>query len=260
MQEIIIAIISSSIIGVIIGLLGAGGSILIMPMLVYVLKMPANEAVTYSLGIVGITSFISMLQSRHDNSFHSRSFFSFGLPALSMTLFIRSMIMPNIPNSFTFGNHELFVDKISMIILALLMLVASSRMIKSIPLQLHNKASQISLMISGILIGMITGITGIGAGFLIVPSLVLLSGMTMRQAIFSSMILISCNTLPSFAIDVVTTSYMHFDTFFILLISSLLGSFFGIRYSNHINQDNLKKIFGIVIALIAFLILYKELS
>ena len=260
MQEIIFAIIASSIIGVIIGLLGAGGSILIMPMLVYVLKISPNEAVTYSLGIVGITSFISMLLSAHGNSFHSASFISFGLPALSMTLFMRSMIMPNIPSSFTFGNHELYIDKISMIILALLMLIASSRMIMNSPVQHRDESSHIALTISGILIGMITGITGIGAGFLIVPSLVLLAGMTMRQAVFSSMILISCNTLPSFAIDVIETSHVHFNTFFILLISSLLGSFLGIRYANHINQDNLKKIFGIVIALISIVILYKELS
>lgn len=263
MVEASIAIIAASFIGMIIGLLGAGGSILIMPVLVYVLGIPPSEAITYSLGIVGITSFISAISSTNGNDSHLKSILiPFGIASISTTICTRLLILPLLPKAFTINNHSFTLDSLFMILLAFLMLLASKRMLVDYSQDSEAQSTSFrSLIAKGVLLGVLTGCAGIGGGFLIVPVLLLHGELNMQQAIRSSMILIACNAIPAFGFDILNLhSAFQLDLFLQLVLFSLGGSFVGMRIARFTQQDIIKKLFGILIALIAFMILLTELT
>ena len=259
-MELFIAIAASAIIGMAIGLLGAGGSILIMPILVYVLEMTPSTAIPYSLGIVGITSLVSSIRYAKHLSINVYLLALFGIPAFCMTFFMRAFIIPSIPHLIHIAEYSYSIDSISMILLALLMAYASKRMITKDSEQHVHIVSPIVLSLFGIVIGIITGLTGIGGGFLIVPIMILFGGMNMREATFTSMVLIACTTLPSFVFELFVQKYFHIDIFFFLLLGSLIGSFWGVYISHRIHQSTVRKIFGIVIAVLSFFIIIKEIA
>lgn len=263
MVEASIAIIAASFIGMIIGLLGAGGSILIMPVLVYALGIPASEAITYSLGIVGITSLITAIRSATGNNSQLKAILlPFGIASISATICTRLLILPLLPQAFSINNQSYTLDSLFMILLAFLMLIASRRMLFDYSQDTVSQSTSFpSLISSGLLLGILTGCTGIGGGFLIVPILLLHGGLTMQQAIRSSMILIACNAIPAFGFDVLMLhSTFQLDVFLQLLLFSVGGSFVGIRIARFTQQDMIKKLFGILIAIVALKILLTELT
>ena len=148
MVEVSIAVIAVSFIGMIIGILGAGGSILIMPVLVYTLGLPATEAVTYSLGIVGITSLITAIRFTSGNNTHiSTTILPFGIASISATLCMRLLVLPLLPMSCSIGNRIYTLDSLFMMLLAFLMLHASKKMMfKSLQESTYHSISFQSLI------------------------------------------------------------------------------------------------------------------
>jgi uncharacterized membrane protein YfcA len=261
MIELLISLLASSIIGIAIGLLGAGGSILVMPVLVYILGLPPTIATTYSLGIVGISSAIAALRTSREQKVNAKVIFTFALPAILSIMIMRAYIIPALPQMLDIGAIHISISSFSMIILSLLMMISAQRMISRKKLQTDEShtISYVLLMITGLFIGILTGFTGIGGGFLIVPAMIFIGGMKVKEATFTSMILISLNALPGFFVDIAHGKSPEWGLFSLLTIASIIGGYVGILLSKRIHQDFLRISFGIIIALLAIYIFLKEL-
>lgn len=235
---------------------------MIMPVLVYALGFSTTEAVTYSLGMVGITSLFAASSSLSENISQIRSIvLPFGIASISATLCTRLLILPLLPMTFSIGNQTYTLDSLFMILLACLMIYASKRMLFDSLQDASHSSSILALLLSGIFLGLLTGCTGIGGGFLIVPIMLVFGGLSMQQATNSSMILIACNTLPAFGFDVVMMhNAIQFDIFLLLVICSIGGSIVGVRIARTTRPDIVKKLFGILIGLVALFILLTELA
>ena len=254
MIELLISLLASSIIGIAIGLLGAGGSILVMPVLVYILGLPPTIATTYSLGIVGISSAIAALRTSRDQKVNAKVILTFAFPAMFSIMIMRAFIMPALPKVLEIGMLQISIDSFSMIILSILMLLSAQRMISQKKLQ-GDESHDISLsllVLTGLFIGVLTGFTGIGGGFLIVPAMILIGRMNVKEAAFTSMI-------PGFFVDILNGKNLEWGLFTLLTIASVFGGYAGIMLSKRIRQDLLRISFGIIIALLALFILIKEL-
>ncbi len=262
MIELVISIVASSIVGIAIGLLGAGGSILVMPVLVYVLGISPLIATTYSLGIVGISSAIAAIRNAREQQTNWKVLFTFAIPAIISIMIMRAYIMPALPKVLELGMIHISIESLSMIILSLLMLISAQRMMSSKELQSHDiqEISLMALMFTGLMIGVLTGFTGIGGGFLIVPAMILIGHMNVKEAAFTSMILIAMNALPGFFVDILNGKNLEWGLFTLLTIASVFGGYAGIMLSKRIRQDLLRISFGIIIALLALFILIKELT
>lgn len=261
MIELLISLFASSIIGIAIGLLGAGGSILVMPVLVYILGLPPTIATTYSLGIVGISSAIAAMQTSREQKVNAKVILTFAFPAMFSIMIMRAFIMPALPKILEIGTLHISIDSFSMIILSILMLISAQRMISQKKLQsdVSHDISMSLIVLTGLCIGVLTGFTGIGGGFLIVPSMILIGRMNIKEAAFTSMILIAMNALPGFFVDLLNGKNLEWGLFTLLTIASVFGGYAGIILSKRIRQDILRISFGIIITLLAFFILFKEL-
>jgi uncharacterized membrane protein YfcA len=174
---------------------------------------------------------------------------------------MRAFIMPALPKVLKIGLLQISIDSFSMIILSILMLISAQRMISQKKLQ-NDESHNISfslLMLTGLFIGVLTGFTGIGGGFLIVPAMILIGLMNVKEAAFTSMILIAMNALPGFFVDILNGKNLEWGLFTLLTIASVFGGYAGIMLSKRIRQDILRITFGIIIALLALFILLKEL-
>lgn len=261
MTELLISLLASSIIGIAIGLLGAGGSILVMPVLVYILGLSPSIATTYSLGIVGISSAIAAMRTSREQKVNWKVIVTFALPAILSIMIMRAYIMPALPTTIALGMIHISIESFSMILLSILMLISAQRMIskKEIYGQDSGDIALPLLVMTGALIGVLTGFTGIGGGFLIVPAMILIGRMNVKEAAFTSMILIALNALPGFFVDIFNGNSPEWGLFSLLTIASVSGGYAGIMLSRKIRQDILRRTFGIIIALLALFILFKEL-
>lgn len=249
------------IIGLILGLLGSGGSILTIPVLVYLLDITPSLAATYSLFIVGIAALVGTLKNFKDSYIDRNVIIYFGIPSILSIMLMRYFIMPVIPHVLYISpNISLEKDDILMLLFALVMISASLSMIK------NNKTRQESikkfnhkkLIALGLSIGLLTGLLGVGGGFLIIPTLVIYGGLSMQHAVANSLVLISCNALIGFGVSLSNTPI---DWNFLLCFTalSIMGILLGITINKKISNANLKPMFGWFVLAIGIYILIKEL-
>src|SRR5690606_15665688 len=192
-------------VGLILGLLGAGGAILTVPILVYLFDVNPVAATGYSLFIVGSTTFIGSLSYIRKGLVNLKTSMVFAIPSLVSMFITRLYIIPSVPE--TLGDIDGLVitkDLAVMVLFALFMLGSSYSMIRGGVKEEHSneKATTRDLLFIGIygfLIGFVTGLVGAGGGFLIVPALVLFAKMPIKSAIGTSLIIITINSLAGFA-------------------------------------------------------------
>ena len=252
------------LVGIILGLIGGGGSILTVPILVYLIGLNPVTATAYSLFVVGTTSIFGAIQHIKDKSVNVRIAILFAIPALITVYLTRRFLVPAIPESlFTFLNIEVTKHIFIMLFFALIMIIASFSMIKSSQsLQLKNfdiKHNTGFVIVEGIVVGTFTGIVGAGGGFLIVPTLVIVARLPMRLAIGTSLIIIAMKSLIGFLGDV---QNIAIDWPFLIIFTSIsvVGIYIGIYMAKFISGKNLKKGFGWFTLLMAGYIIFKELS
>ena len=252
------------LVGIILGLIGGGGSILTVPILVYLIGLNPVTATAYSLFVVGTTSIFGAIQHIKDKSVNVRIAILFAIPALITVYLTRRFLVPAIPESlFTFLNIEVTKHIFIMLFFALIMLIASFSMIKSSQsLQLKNfdiKHNTGFVIVEGIVVGTFTGIVGAGGGFLIVPTLVIVARLPMRLAIGTSLIIIAMKSLIGFLGDI---QNIAIDWPFLIMFTSIsvVGIYIGIYMAKFISGKNLKKGFGWFTLLMAGYIIFKELS
>src|SRR5258705_8685118 len=155
-------------VGISLGLVGAGGAILTVPILVYVMKMDAVTATGYSLFIVGITSLVGATRSLIKKQVNMRMAFLFGVPSILTAITVRTWVIPIIPDVLFDVDDFVFTKNIFLLLLfAIVMIAASINMIKPQKLHVEKWPSLFFLILTGILVGTLTGLVGAGGGFLI---------------------------------------------------------------------------------------------
>ena len=228
---------ASIIIGISLGLIGGGGSILTIPILVYLFKIEPEIATSYSLFIVGITSLLGCISHYKMGNLRIKSALYFAIPSVISILIIREVIFPQIAASlFSIASYQVSKSFLIMIVFSILMIVASIAMIrktKTIPNPTKTNYSQLGII--GFLIGIVTGFLGAGGGFLIIPALLFFAKLPMKQAVGTSLLIIFINSSIGFAGDLYKGTPVNYS--FLLIISGIafLGMLIGIQLSKKID-------------------------
>lgn len=253
------------LIGISLGLIGGGGSILTVPVLVYLMKVDPVLATTYSLFIVGFTSLAGGTRAYINRQVDFRAVSLFGFPSILTVFIARHFILPAIPEKlFSIGSLQVHRGSFLMMLFALLMLLASVSMMRNhdeekpgaaVADQHHDNT--LSLLIPGLLIGLITGLLGAGGGFLIIPALVLLIKLPMKTAVGSSLLIIAINSIFGFVFSIghFALNWMFLSSFTALAIA---GVFIGSRIAARMDGSSLKKWFGWFVLAMSIYILTKE--
>ena len=252
-------------IGIVLGLVGGGGSILTVPVLVYLIGLNPIISTAYSLFIVGVTALIGAFKNIRRGLVDFRTAIVFATPALISVYITRRFIIPAIPeNLFSIGELMVTRNVAIMVFFAILMLAASYSMIKSKQNGKDELAKDKSfnyplIVLEGIAVGLATGIVGAGGGFLIIPALVLLAGLPMKKAVATSLLIIAIKSLIGFIGDI---ENLPIDWPFLLSFTavSVLGIFIGIWLTRYVSGSQLKKSFGWFVLLMAIVILIQELA
>lgn len=259
----IIGYILSIFIGITLGLIGAGGSILTVPVLVYLFHIHPTLATSYSLFIVGCTSLTGSLIKTKEKCIDFGATIYFGISSVIVVLLVRKVILVHIPEVIlVINDFQLTKSTLTMISFAALMLGSSWSMIKNKKIQtdLHHPVHQhtIKMIAWGIGIGLVTGFLGAGGGFLIIPALVILLRMPIRTAIGTSLSIITINSLIGFLGDI---DHIIIDWPFLLKLLTIttIGVGIGNYLQKKIHTDHLKPIFGWFIFIVGIYILIKEL-
>lgn len=251
--------IASLFIGITLGLIGGGGSILTVPVLVYLFGVPPVLATSYSLFIVGATSLIGGFNSWRKGLVDFKTTFLFGITSILTVFVIRKLVIPNIPEDIVAGNIHVKFSVLTMVLFGLLMLGASFSMIAN-KITDHpggNKKNVGILILCGTGIGLVTGFLGAGGGFLLIPALVLLLHLPMKKAVGTSLFIIALNSLTGFAGDI---GHHQTDWLFLLTVSAIAvaGVFAGGLFSKKINDEKLRKVFGWFVLAMGIYIILKE--
>lgn len=246
-------------IGLILGLLGGGGSILSIPILVYLFHIEPVKASAYSLFIVGITSLIGAIPKYKDHLVNIRTGLLFGIPSILSIFVTRKWIVASLPEVILQIDSYILSKRIFLLgLFAVLMILASISMIrnKREPVQKQQYRSFL-LIIEGTLIGLLTGLIGAGGGFLIIPALVLLTGLPFKTAVGTSLFIIAINSLSGFLGDVLNYSM---DWVFLMSITALaiVGIFIGNHFAHQISTIRLRKSFGWFVLVTGIYILLRE--
>ena len=260
----ILGFIGALFIGLVLGLIGGGGSILTVPILVYALTLNPVIATAYSLFVVGTTSLVGAIKNITKGMVDFKTAIIFAIPAFIAVYITRAFLIPAIPDElFQIGNIMVTKNLAIMLFFAFIMLLASVSMIRNKRKETDEEAEityNYPLIIAeGIIVGAITGIVGAGGGFLVIPALVLLAKLPMKKAVATSLFIIAIKSLIGFLGDV---QNLDIDWPFLLIFTglSIIGIFIGIWLNKFIDGKKLKKAFGWFVLIMGIYIIYKELT
>lgn len=248
------------LVGLLLGFVGGGGSILAVPIFVYIFGIDPVLATAYSLFVVGATSVVGTMRYYKLNLVDIKTGIIFGIPAIISVFITRKFLIPAIPNHlFSLGTFEMTKATAIMIFFGIIMLLASYSMFKG-KNEETNKGGPIQynypmILLEGLVVGLVTGLVGAGGGFLIIPALVVLAKVPMKRAVGTSLMIISLKSLIGFLGDV---SNMKIDWEFLLIFTSLsiIGIFIGSYLTKKVDNQWLKKAFGwFVLAMAIFITL-----
>lgn len=250
--------------GIVLGLIGGGGSILTVPILVYLMHIEPVAATAYSLFVVGATSLVGAAQNLRKQLIDIKTAIIFAIPAFIAVYTTRKWIMPAIPQELLhIGHFHLTKSLAIMVLFAIVMIAASITMIKSKCDDCDNDQKPIvynypMIFLEGSVVGLLTGLIGAGGGFLIVPALVLFAKLPMRKAVATSLLIIAAKSLIGFIGDV---ENLQIDWVFLgqFTFLSILGIFLGIYFNSSVKGSVLKKYFGWFVLAMGIVILLVEL-
>lgn len=239
----------ASLIGLSLGVLGGGGSVLTVPVLVYVVGFAAKPAIAMSLPVVGVTSLVGAV-------IHWR----LGNVRVGMAALFGALTMIG---AFAGARAAVFVSgALQLLLLSAVMLIAAALMFRRTRSLVggDDRDANLGLLVPVALgVGLLTGIVGIGGGFLVVPALVLLAGVSMRQAVGTSLMVIAMNSASGFVgyLGSVSIDWAYLVVFTAL---ALLGMLVGIAASRHVPQTALKRAFAVFLIVTGSFVLYQNRS
>jgi uncharacterized membrane protein YfcA len=261
---IVLGYMAAVLIGISLGLIGGGGSILTVPVLVYLFGVDATLATSYSLFIVGATSLVGAYKNYTKGFVDIKTALLFGAASITTVLLTRRFVIPLIPDTiWASGSIVITKSFLTMVLFAALMLMASFSMIRggkknTEPATTGGGNVLPSLILYGIGIGLVTGLLGAGGGFLLIPALVLLLRLPMKNAVGTSLFIIALNSLIGFTGDLGRATI---DWTFLLTLTaiSVVGIIVGTELSKKVPGSKLKTGFGWFVMIMAVYILIKEI-
>jgi len=243
------------LVGLVLGLLGGGGSVLTVPILVYVLHVPVKPAIAMSLCVVGLVALIGFLSHLRQRTVAPKVALVFG-PFAVVAAFVGARIAKHIPPT------------VQLVLFAVIGLVGSVLMLRggfkrvntleSAPYELIHDARTLGLLaLEGLGVGLLTGIIGIGGGFLIVPALVLVARLPMRLAVGTSLLVITMNAMGGFAGYIGHTAI---DWYLVAWFTSIaaVGAVIGTLASKQVEQHHLRQVFGYLLIVVSLYVLYRR--
>ncbi|MGC1240097.1 MAG: sulfite exporter TauE/SafE family protein [Chryseosolibacter sp.] len=262
-MESIIGYFAAGLIGISLGLIGGGGSILTVPVLVYLFHVEPTLATAYSLFIVGTTSLVGGVQSAMKHLVDFRTAIVFAIPSFIGVYLTRRYFVPLLPETlFTLGSFEVTRDIGIMVFFAIIMLIAAFSMIRNRgkeaaedqPIQYNYPM----IMVEGLVVGALTGIVGAGGGFLIIPALVLFAKLPMKMAVGTSLVIIAAKSLIGFLGDVGSGQQINFQFIIIVSLIAIVGIFVGGYISRFIESRKLKAGFGWFVLVMGIYVIFNE--
>jgi uncharacterized membrane protein YfcA len=255
---------ASLLIGISLGMIGGGGSILTVPVLVYLFSVNPILSTSYSLFVVGSTSLVGAFNNYRKGLVSIKTALLFGLSSITTVFLTRKFLIPIIPKNIgTIGSFKITQSIAIMVLFAILMVLASLSMIRSrkdetIDNTAGDKKINLPKLLSyGIAIGLATGLLGAGGGFLLIPTLVLLVKLPMKMAVGTSLLIIALNSLIGFTGDL---GHFDMDWFFLFKVTAIAigGIFLGGFMSKKISGEKLKKGFGWFVLIMGIYIIIHE--
>ena len=255
---------ASLLIGIALGLIGGGGSILTVPVLVYLFGVEPVKATAYSLFIVGLSSLVGAYPKYREGMVNMRTAIIFGIPSIAAVFITRKFLVPLIPQEvLSVGGFLVTKSMLMMLLFAILMVAASVSMIREGKSSNGNGEPQPQvfnyplIMLEGLVVGLLTGLVGAGGGFLIIPALVVLSKLPMKQAVGTSLLIIAAKSLIGFTGDLSEYS-MDWPLLATVSAIAVAGIFAGNALSKKVDGNRLKKGFGWFVLVMGIYILIKE--
>ena len=246
-----LALLGAIVIGLSLGLFGSGGSILTVPVLLYLLHMPAQLAIASSLLIVGGISLFGSARNGLQRLISWRHVFWFGIPGMAGT----------------YGGAWLgtLVDvRWQLLVFSLLMLVAAVMMWRSKVSELTgaNNFKPVKIIFDGLIVGLVTGFVGVGGGFLIVPALVLLGGLSMPVGVATSLVIIAMKSFVGFAkyYWVMAAQGAQFDwsTIGLMIAAGIVGSYLGAALGKRLPKQQLQRGFAAFLVIMASVVIFQS--
>jgi uncharacterized membrane protein YfcA len=261
---VIIGFSAAILIGVSLGLIGGGGSILTVPVLVYILGVDPVLATAYSLFVVGSTSLVGAGTYMKKGLVNYKTALVFAIPSFIAVFLTRKFLVPALPDPLFSVGEAIITKNIGiMVFFALIMLAASYSMITAKKCVDCDENEPVvfnfpMIALEGSVVGVITGIVGAGGGFLIIPALVLLAKLPMKLAVGTSLLIIAAKSLIGFLGDL-STQTIDWQLLLIFTSLSIVGIFIGSALSKKINEKVLKTGFGWFVLVMGIYIITKEL-
>lgn len=249
-------------VGITLGMLGSGGSILSVPILVYVMGIDPTLATAYSLFVIGSASLVGGIQKAKQNQVDFKKVLLFGIPTVITVYITRKIIVPRVPLIIFETNHfTLSKSVLIMLVFAVVMIVASIKMIKPstvIDYTGKEKLNYYKIGLQGIIIGLISGFVGAGGGFLIIPTLLFLAKTPMKMAVGTSLFIVASQSIIGFTGDMQGSQIIDWKLLLLFTCCSIFGIFIGNFISKKIEGNKLKTAFGWFVLAMGIYIILKE--
>jgi len=259
----IIGYVLAVFVGITLGMIGSGGSILSVPILVYVMGIEPTLATAYSLFIIGTTSLVGGIHKARQKLVDFKKVVLFGIPTVITVFITRKFIVPRIPEViFNTEIFTLYKSVLIMIVFAFVMIFASVRMIKPIKeiiVSNGKKLNYYNIVFLGILIGLVSGFVGAGGGFLIVPTLLFFAKIPMKMAVGTSLFIVASQSLIGFTGDLMGNEIIDWELLQLFTIASIGGILIGNAISKKVDDGKLKTGFGWFVLFMGIYIIIKEL-
>jgi uncharacterized membrane protein YfcA len=256
----ILGYLASAVLGLSLGVLGAGGSLLGLPILVYLFETPARDATRFSLLIVGVVALFGWIRSIRSQEVDLKTTLSFGLPSLVGVLFARQLLLPKLPAELVGFGFKIPMDSVLLVLFALVMMGAARSLLAAAPPEKSLKPKSASLLPAiGFGVGTIAGFLGAGGGFLIVPALLRFGALPIHQAIGTSLGVITLQSLLGVAAELHHATAAGLQQTFWILLVALIGMGIGIKVRKQLPTRVLKLSFAYFVLALALVILSTEI-
>jgi uncharacterized protein len=249
-------------VGITLGLIGSGGSILSVPILAYVMGIEPVLATAYSLFVVGTTALIGGIKKAQQQLVDFKKVVLFGIPTVLAVFLTRKFIVPKLPELISItSTFSVKKSVLIMTVFAVVMIAASYRMIRPSKEKeiTSDKLNYLAIIAQGVFIGLVAGFVGAGGGFLIIPALVFLAKTPMKMAVGTSLFIVSVQSLIGFLGDIRADQILDWTLIGLFTVCSIIGVFIGGYLSKKINGENLKTGFGWFVLVMGIYIIIKEL-
>jgi uncharacterized membrane protein YfcA len=250
------------LIGLSLGLIGAGGAILTVPVLVYLFHVTPLMATSYSLVIVGMVSFLGFIGYLSAKEVAVKSGLLFGLSSVVTVFFIRHFVIPRIPAIIlSRGSITITFSNVTMLLFGLVMILAAVAMISKNNKRLQSEAPDTRpalLLLYGVFVGLITALLGAGGGFLLIPALVIFARLPMKTAVGTSLMIITLNSIFGVLADIGRVK-LEMGLLIPIAMLAIAGLGMGLYLSRRINSSCLKTAFGWFVLLMGIYVLITEL-